>query len=637
MLNSRLPISYCFFSLKIFLLFNSATLSTIPLAGQSGNCNDECTEKVWLVLEKKAVKQRFLGKLDKIEKREISGDEASDFLKGLWDRLESYEQAKPNIFDEVYAGENCFNFYSTYIRVYLQKDNYPDLADHIYNYSGYFGSEEQTLGNRLCSAAKFALQIDSTLRKDCNNFNRPERIIRILKSAQVGLCSFDSGIDLAIEGNCVVDYRYPNRTVAAKVQIQNKADTDMEKAFKLAWKPSDNDGYVYKTISPLKAFQITSIDLPGHTYEEYGKYNFTIVVDRDEEIMESNEENNTCIYVVDLSERNCPGGQITLTGDHSDGNKPELEVKVEDGGSQGCVNYVYEFAPRDIHNGSSNWLNQAFLGKSLPSFMAANNLKISEADIKLLGMADRLSIDLSRPIDCPPNLIKYGIPAKITRNKDLALARAFYVRDLMTDAFSDLREGSFDISTAVCSEVNKSCRGVKVNICWGDLCWDTLADWGDGLEQEVQRNLESTAVAITDEENRSEGGAEKKQVSQEPEPTIGSVIFDEPIQYPKGDSEVPEEIYDDLRATAEFMKQNLQYRYQITGHTNYGSTDFDLSRRRAVKIKEKLVEFGVPQGLLIPEGRANSVPKMRELSAAADAVNQRVEIKIVSENYPNKE
>lgn len=91
------------------------------------------------------------------------------------------------------------------------------------------------------------------------------------------------------------------------------------------------------------------------------------------------------------------------------------------------------------------------------------------------------------------------------------------------------------------------------------------------------------------------------------------------------------DLTNDLFAVAANLKKYPNSTVQVIGHTdNVGASAYnqDLSQRRANSVARILVSAGVPSGRVVAFGRGEDQPIASNLTAAGQAQNRRVEIRI---------
>lgn len=91
------------------------------------------------------------------------------------------------------------------------------------------------------------------------------------------------------------------------------------------------------------------------------------------------------------------------------------------------------------------------------------------------------------------------------------------------------------------------------------------------------------------------------------------------------------DLTNDLYAVAANLQKYPNSTVQVVGHTdNVGTSAYnqDLSQRRANSVARVLISAGVPSGRVVAIGRGEDQPIASNLSAAGQAQNRRVEIRI---------
>lgn len=108
--------------------------------------------------------------------------------------------------------------------------------------------------------------------------------------------------------------------------------------------------------------------------------------------------------------------------------------------------------------------------------------------------------------------------------------------------------------------------------------------------------------------------------------TLKNVFFD------SGSSELRESSYPELERTAEFLKQNLSVRCELSGHTdNIGSASANeaLSKARALAVVNYLVEAGVERSRMEYAGYGDQQPITTNETEEGRQRNRRTELKII--------
>lgn len=100
----------------------------------------------------------------------------------------------------------------------------------------------------------------------------------------------------------------------------------------------------------------------------------------------------------------------------------------------------------------------------------------------------------------------------------------------------------------------------------------------------------------------------------------------------KFDSDVIEnDIYENIQKFAEFAKSNPAFKMKIIGHTSLvGSAEYnmELSKKRALAVKEEMIALGVSKERIVTEGRGDKEPIADESTPDGKYLNQRVVVEI---------
>ncbi len=115
----------------------------------------------------------------------------------------------------------------------------------------------------------------------------------------------------------------------------------------------------------------------------------------------------------------------------------------------------------------------------------------------------------------------------------------------------------------------------------------------------------------------------------------GQTIKIEKLEFPSNSSKIQETSFASLDEIFNLLNGNINLIVEIGGHTNLIMEDeasIRLSRDRAQSVADYLVKKGIERKRLAVKGYGKSKPVATETSKAANQLNQRVEIKILSTN-----
>lgn len=115
----------------------------------------------------------------------------------------------------------------------------------------------------------------------------------------------------------------------------------------------------------------------------------------------------------------------------------------------------------------------------------------------------------------------------------------------------------------------------------------------------------------------------------------GQTIKIEKLEFPSNSSKIQETSFASLDEVFNLLNGNINLIVEIGGHTNLIMEDaasVRLSRDRAQSVADYLVKKGIERKRLAVKGYGKSKPIATETSKAANQLNQRVEIKILSTN-----
>ena len=113
----------------------------------------------------------------------------------------------------------------------------------------------------------------------------------------------------------------------------------------------------------------------------------------------------------------------------------------------------------------------------------------------------------------------------------------------------------------------------------------------------------------------------------------GTIIKIEKLQVAVYSAEIEKDSYGSLDAIYELLSSNPNMIVEIGGHTNLiieEGLSYSLSKNRAQSVADYLTKKGIDKRRLVTKGYGKSLPIENNTSQAANKVNQRVEIKILS-------
>lgn len=115
----------------------------------------------------------------------------------------------------------------------------------------------------------------------------------------------------------------------------------------------------------------------------------------------------------------------------------------------------------------------------------------------------------------------------------------------------------------------------------------------------------------------------------------GQILKIEKLQFASQSAILDKTSYPQLDEVYQFLINNPNLVVEIGGHTNLvieETMSYKLSTDRAKAVAEYLINKGIERRRLVAKGYGKSQPLVKETSASANKVNQRVEIKILSIN-----
>ena len=113
----------------------------------------------------------------------------------------------------------------------------------------------------------------------------------------------------------------------------------------------------------------------------------------------------------------------------------------------------------------------------------------------------------------------------------------------------------------------------------------------------------------------------------------GTIIKIEKLQFAVNSADIEKDSYSSLDAIYELLSSNPNMIVEIGGHTNLiidEGSSYTLSKNRAEAVADYLTNKGIDKRRLVTKGYGKSLPIENNKSQAANKVNQRVEIKILS-------
>jgi outer membrane protein OmpA-like peptidoglycan-associated protein len=114
---------------------------------------------------------------------------------------------------------------------------------------------------------------------------------------------------------------------------------------------------------------------------------------------------------------------------------------------------------------------------------------------------------------------------------------------------------------------------------------------------------------------------------------VGKKVVLENIYFETGKAVLQPESFDALDQVFRFLENNPAMKLEISGHTdNTGSLRINqkLSKERAKSVVDYLVGRGIPAGMLLYEGYADSQPVAANDTPDGREKNRRVEFKVLS-------
>ncbi len=136
--------------------------------------------------------------------------------------------------------------------------------------------------------------------------------------------------------------------------------------------------------------------------------------------------------------------------------------------------------------------------------------------------------------------------------------------------------------------------------------------------------------------------ASKTVVIQEPVPILknekfkeGTVFRIEKLQFESNSAAIKSESFPQLDEIFNLLASNSSLVIEIGGHTNLlieEAQGVNLSTNRARSVADYLINKGIDRSRLVVKGYGKSRPIEKSSSQAANKINQRVEIKILSNN-----
>ena len=113
---------------------------------------------------------------------------------------------------------------------------------------------------------------------------------------------------------------------------------------------------------------------------------------------------------------------------------------------------------------------------------------------------------------------------------------------------------------------------------------------------------------------------------------VGSILELGQVSFKANDYKLDSASYRTLAALATFMKRHSSLKIEVGGHTNLRPDErfaADLSTNRARSVMHYLTDNGVATNRVTYKGYGKSQPRVNAISKAANAANQRVEVKVL--------
>jgi outer membrane protein OmpA-like peptidoglycan-associated protein len=114
---------------------------------------------------------------------------------------------------------------------------------------------------------------------------------------------------------------------------------------------------------------------------------------------------------------------------------------------------------------------------------------------------------------------------------------------------------------------------------------------------------------------------------------VGTKVVLENIYFETGKAVLRPESYDALDQVFRFLENNPGMKLEISGHTDNTGTlriNQKLSRDRAKAVVDYLLGRGIPEGMLVYEGYADTQPVAPNNTPEGRERNRRVEFKVLS-------
>lgn len=156
------------------------------------------------------------------------------------------------------------------------------------------------------------------------------------------------------------------------------------------------------------------------------------------------------------------------------------------------------------------------------------------------------------------------------------------------------------------------------------------------------RPIEKPKDVVTTDVHPTKPATNKPVITPDPPKPVertalkeGQTITIEKLQFSSQSAEISSESFQSLDKIYEILNTNQNLIVEIGGHTNLIIADevgIGLSLKRANAVAEYLVNKGIDRKRLQTKGYGGTKPIMNETTAAANKVNQRVEVKIISVN-----
>jgi outer membrane protein OmpA-like peptidoglycan-associated protein len=153
----------------------------------------------------------------------------------------------------------------------------------------------------------------------------------------------------------------------------------------------------------------------------------------------------------------------------------------------------------------------------------------------------------------------------------------------------------------------------------------------ENIEKNIEENFENQEQLKSEMIEQLPIVPEKSELLQE---QIDAVLKDNPIMFQRMSYEITPKSQTALKQIAQLLQENETMQVEIGGHTDAKGDDafnMMISQKRALSVKEKLIEMGINEEYINAVGYGETRPMVENDENGYSLANRRVEIKIIKE------